>query len=386
MKYRPAFLLCIMLLAALSACASGTKQAAPPDTGKPQTTQAISAKQPWEMEWDRTISSAKREGKVVVLGPPGSDVRDALVQGFVKDYPGIEVEYSGIPGSAVVPKVKAERRAGLFTVDVHIGGTTSIITGLKDIAQPVEPLLVLPEVKEGKYWRDGKLDFADSEGKFDLMFAAYVRLAMIYNPQLLDPRRAQELSYWDLTKPEFKGKIIMADPIIAGPGQSFALFLFLHPQLGPDFFKAFAKNDVVFSRDHRQVVEWVSTGKNPIGLAVDELTLAGLRKAGIQNVRNQPRLKEGTYLTAGFGSLMMPDNPPHPNAARAYLNWFLSKKGQEAWVAGAGTPTRRMDVRISHLDPDTLLEPGVTYINSSKEDIVQHREKLRDFLLEVLGR
>lgn len=374
------------LLTLISACAAKTGQSQPAGPITTQAAQQSSLKQPWEQEWDKTVAAAKKEGQVVVVGPPGEDVRRNLVGEFVKDFPGIEVDYSGMPGAAVVPKVKAERRAGLYTVDVHIGGTTSIITGLKDIAQPVEPLLILPEVKDVKNWADGKHEWADSEKKFVLMFVGYQRLAAIYNPLLIDPKRMQDMSYWDLTKPEFKGKIIMSDPRIAGPGQSFALFLYLHPQLGPDFYKAFAKNDVVFSRDHRQLVEWVSTGKNSIGLAVDELTLAGLKKAGIQNVSNQSRLKEGTYLTAGFGSLMVPDNVPHPNATRVYLNWFLSKKGQTAWVAGAGTPTRRLDVPVNMLDPDYILVPGVTYVHSSKEDVVQHREKLRDFLLDLLGR
>lgn len=386
MKNWSIFLFLLVLIIAISACTAETRQSQPAGPVTTQATQQSSFKQPWEQEWDKIVSAAKKEGQVVVVGPPGEDVRRNLVGEFVKDFPGIEVDYSGMPGAAVVPKVKAERRAGLYTVDVHIGGTTSIITGLKDIAQPVEPLLILPEVKDVKNWADSKHEWADSEGKFVLMFVGYQRLAAIYNPQLVEPKRMQEMSYWDLTKPEFKGKIIMSDPRIAGPGQSFALFLFLHPQLGPDFYKAFAKNDVVFSRDHRQVVEWVSTGKNSIGLAVDELTLAGLKKAGIQNVRNQSRLKEGTYLTAGFGSLMVPDNVPHPNAARVYLNWFLSKKGQTAWVAGAGTPTRRLDVPVNMLDPDYILVPGVTYVHSSKEDVVQHREKLRDFLLDLLGR
>ncbi len=385
MKKWFAILFLSIILTAIAACASGPGQSQIKGSATPKATQGTTVKLP-ELEWDQTLAAAKKEGKIVIIGPPGDDVRHFLVGDFTKDFPGIEVDWSGIPGAAVVPKIKAERRAGLYTVDLHIGGTTSIITGLKDIAQPVESLLILPEVKDGKYWLDGKLDYADSEGKFVLMFVAYQRLAAIYNPQLLDAKKAKELSYWDLTKPEFKGKIIMADPIVAGPGQSFALFLYLHPQLGPDFFKALIKNDVLYSRDHRQVVEWVSIGKYSVGLAVDELTLASLKKAGIQNVANQPRLKEGTYLTAGFGSLMVPGNNPHPNATKVYLNWFLSKKGQAAWVAGAGTPTRRNDVDVSQLDPDYILAPGITYVNSSKEDVVQYREKLRDFLLEIQAR
>lgn len=385
MKHWLIIIFSAILVSAFIACGSPSKPGQPASPNNPQITQGASLKQTWVIEWDKTVAAAKKEGKVVIAGPPGDDVRRYLVGEFSKDYPGIEVDWNGIGGSEFIPKLKAERRAGLFTTDLHMGGTTSIISNMKDISQPVEPLLILPEVKDGKYWQDGKLDYADSEGKFNLMFVAYARLAAIYNPQLLDSKKAKELSFLELTKPEFKGKIIMADPRIAGPGQSFALFLYLHPQLGKDYFKAFAKNDVLLSRDLRQLIEWVSTGKYTVGLAVDELTLASLRKAGIQNIQNQPRLKEGTYVTAGFGSLVVPDTVPHPNASKIYLNWLLSKKGQAAWVAGAGTPTRRLDVPLNSLDPDYFIEPGITYVNSSKENVVKYRGELRDFLLEILG-
>lgn len=386
MKYLIVLLPFLILIAVTNACATKPTQSQPQESTSIQGNQGASLKQPWEVEWNNILSAARKEGKVVVVGPPGDDVRQHMLGDFVRAYPGIEVNWIGTPTAAFVPKVMAERRAGLYTTDLLIAGTTSIITSLKSIARPIEPLLTLPEVKDGKYWRDGSLTYADSEGKFDLMFATYVRLAMIYNPQLLVPKKAQELSFWDLAKPEFKGKIIMVDPRIAGPGQSFALFLYLHPQLGQDYLRALVKNDVLWSRDYLQQIEWISAGKYSVGLAVDELTLASLRKGGIQNVSSQSSLKEGSYLTAGFGSLMLPDNTPHPNAAKVYLNWLLSKKGQEAWIAGSGTPTLRMDVSMDQLDPDLLLRPGLTYINSSKEDVVKHRQEMVDFIVELIGR
>src|SRR3990167_7868000 len=117
-----------ILLTAIAACASGPEQSQIKGSPTPGATQGTSVKLP-EGEWGQTVAAAKKEGKIVIIGPPGEDVRHFLVGDFIRDFPGIEVDWSGIPGAAVVPKVKAERRAGLFTVDFHIGGTTSIITG-----------------------------------------------------------------------------------------------------------------------------------------------------------------------------------------------------------------------------------------------------------------
>ncbi len=343
----------------------------------------------WEAEWQKTLSEARKEGKIIVYGPPGSDIRKALTEGFQKAYPGIEVEYFGATGAMVAPKVKAEKRAGLNTIDFHIGGTQSIVSELIQFAAPVEPQFILPEVKDLKYWKDGKLDFADNARKLNFVFAVYGKVAIAYNPTLLEPQRAQEMSYWDLTKPELKGKVILRDPRTAGPGQTSFLFLYAHPQLGPDMIRALAKNDPVLTRDDRQLLEWISVGKFAVGVGHSDLQLAELRKLGVPNIKTQPALKEGTYTTAGFSALIVFADPPHPNAAKVYLNWLLSKEGQTLWTTASSYPSRRADmddVIAKFADPEAIIKSGVTYINTYNEDSLAVRDNLVPLLGEVFGR
>ncbi len=347
------------------------------------------AKVGWEAEWQKTLTEARKEGKITVYGPPGSDIRRSLTEGFQKDYPGIEVEYIGATGAMIAPKVKAEKRAGLNTIDFHIGGAQSIVSDLIQFAAPVEPQLILPEVKDLKYWKDGKLDFADTTGKFNLVFAVYAKIAIAYNPTLLEPQKAQEISYWDLAKPELKGKVILKDPRIGGAGQTSFRYFYAHPQLGTDFIRALAKNDAVLTRDDRQLLEWISVGKFAVGVGHSELQLAELRNLGIPNIKTQPALKEGTYTAAGFSSLIVFVDPPHPNAARVYLNWFLSKEGQILWTTTTSYPSRRVDmddVIAKYSDSEAIIKPGVTYINTYNEDSLAVRDKLVPLLNEVFGR
>jgi len=58
--------------------------------------------------WEKIVAVGKKEGKVVVFGPPGPDVRDAFTLGFQKRYPVIEVDFSGMQGAQVAPKLVAE--------------------------------------------------------------------------------------------------------------------------------------------------------------------------------------------------------------------------------------------------------------------------------------
>ena len=76
-------------------------------------------------EWEETLAAAKKEGVVSIWGPPGTWARKALAVAFQKSFPDIKVAYQGASGSRHWPKIARERRAGLYTIDVHVGDGTS---------------------------------------------------------------------------------------------------------------------------------------------------------------------------------------------------------------------------------------------------------------------
>ncbi|HEX2261630.1 MAG TPA: hypothetical protein VHJ56_08340, partial [Candidatus Binatia bacterium] len=39
-------------------------------------------------------------------------------------------------------------------------------------------------------------------------------------------------------------------------------------------------------------------------------------------------------------------NQPHPNAGKLFVNWLLSREGQETYQKALGEPTRRLDVEV----------------------------------------
>ncbi|TMA64761.1 MAG: hypothetical protein E6J73_06500 [Deltaproteobacteria bacterium] len=61
--------------------------------------------------WEKIVGAGKKEAKVVVFGPPGADVRDAYTIGFQKKYPEIDVDFNGMQGAQVAPKLLAELKA-----------------------------------------------------------------------------------------------------------------------------------------------------------------------------------------------------------------------------------------------------------------------------------
>src|SRR5688572_18441007 len=99
----------------------------------------------WRAEWEKTVAGAKKEGKLVMVGPRGAERRQGLIETFSKRY-GIEVEYFPAAGFEVPQRVQIERRMGRHLWDLFIAGTTTLLKGLKPVGalEPIEPALILP--------------------------------------------------------------------------------------------------------------------------------------------------------------------------------------------------------------------------------------------------
>jgi hypothetical protein len=77
----------------------------------------------WQKQWADTLAAARKEGKVVVTGPPDAEVRKALPAAFKARY-GIILEYLGAPASEMGSKMRIERSAGVYTLDAAVTGAT----------------------------------------------------------------------------------------------------------------------------------------------------------------------------------------------------------------------------------------------------------------------
>jgi len=339
-------------------------------------------------EWDKIVAAATKEGKLVLWGPPGANVRTAYAEGFQKAFPGIEVDYMGATGSKQGARMLAERRAGIYSVDILTQGTTTMLQTLmpQNVLDPILPALILPEVTNTKNWLQNKLEYSDDENKYNLVFASYVKTPIAVNPKLVNLKELH--SYWDLLHPKWSGKIAMKDPTISGPGLATATFWYAEPGLGPEFIrKLFGTQKIVRSDDDRQLLEWLVQGRYSIIIAPSEFTATGLRAKGLPvDLVGADHFKEGSYLTAGNGSVALINRAPHPNAAKVFLNWLLTREGQTLMTQALGYASRRLDVTREHLDPIVVPREGVKYQPNFKEEYVNMKGKILALLQEVLAR
>lgn len=379
----------ILLLGLITSSAilfSCAPKATPAEKVRPVEAAAPAARGGSEAKWDKIVSEARKEGRVVVYAPPVAAVRQAFMETFEKAYPGVTLEYSGMKGSETAGKLGAERRAGLYIVDLYIGGTTTILSSIRDYFQPIKPLVILPEVLDGKNWLGGKLDYSDTKEELNIAFSISANSNVAYNTDLV--KKGEITSFWDLTNPKYRGKIIYHDPRAAGKGLALATFWYSNPQLGADFIRAFAANKPVLTRDHRIQAESVARGKYAIAVGTDTVTREFVMTPGIP-MEMTTLLKEGAYNTTGSWSVALVERAPNPNAAAVFLNWLLSREGQTIMTTKGSVASRRLDVPVDHLHWAERLDveaynKGV-YQANYKEEIVMEKDDVSPVLKEIFA-
>lgn len=363
MVYRRIWVVLTVLMAlSLLACAPG-QSPSPQAISPSQITggKEVATGQAWEAEWEKTLSAARKEGKVVVYGSSTAPAVRQVAPEFYKKY-GFELEVQAMDkGSALTAKLFMERRARLYLVDVMLTGTNNAVNEIlpEGAAASLEHELILPEVLDPKSWYTGKLPWLGDE-RLVFMAYAFPVAPMAINTELV--KKDEINSFNDLFNPRWKGKILMNDPTISGVGlKSFSVFGFY--VLNLDFYRQLAKQEPAIIRDQRLQVEWLAKGKYHILLAPRPAPMMEFMRAGAPVAYVVPQ--EGTYIATGGGNITLAKNAPHPRAARVFINWFLSREGQSLVTAIEGAQSARADVPIQALDPLSVRQPGVKYFTGA---------------------
>jgi iron(III) transport system substrate-binding protein len=334
---------------------------------------AIAAEAPnWQDEWQRVVLAARKEGEISFYGSEGYE---KIFEVFQKRYPEIKVRSNtSRRGSEHGQAVMTERRAGQFIVDLFINGvvTPNVVFYKANILEPIRPHLILPEVADESKWWNGKHHYADPENKYIFVFQGNVHGSEnAYNTKLVNGREIK--TYWDFVDPKWKGKIVAYDPSRVSTVAHSLRFLFNHPDLGADYIKRlFGEMDVTYSRDERQMIDWLGAGKYAIAFFVTEVE--GAAKQGLPIRDFEPgQFKEGAFVGPSQGGVNMFKNAPHPNAAKVAINWLLSREGQETYQkvyasVGDVRQSMREDISMDVIPPSQRRQKGVKYIYAGRPE------------------
>lgn len=212
-------------------------------------------------------------------------------------------------------------------------------------------------------------------------FAARARV-LVYNTDLVPPERAPR-SIFDLTKPAWRGKVILANPLFGTTGShAAALFATLGDQAAKDYFGALEANDVKIAAGNAAVRDQVARGEAWIGFTDTDDVYAGMRSGNPIDMIFPDADGIGTLLIPNTAALIA--DCPHPEPGKRLIDYLLSPEVEEA-LARAGS--HQMPVR-----PAVPVAEGfasladVKAMDVSFEAIAQSMPASQSFLKELFIR
>jgi ABC-type Fe3+ transport system substrate-binding protein len=158
----------------------------------------------------------------------------------------------------------------------------------------------------------------------------YVNYDLVSESELRTPQ--------DLLNPKWRGKVAFA----RNSGGTHLFAMVIRNKLGDDAVKQFfIDQEAVLTTDTRVLTEDLARGKYAIAGA-DSVRLRQLQAEGIG--KNVKRLDIPDFTMIRETGVHLFDKAPHPNAAKVFINWLLTKEGQSIWSKAGQYNSRRRDV------------------------------------------
>ena len=337
-------------------------------------------------DWEKTVEAGKKEGQVNIYHWGAPSAIEAGI--FQKAYPEIKVVTTVGVGTQLMQRLLAERRGDKFIADIYIAGVATMATLYQaKVFDPVRTAMLLPEVTdEAKWWR-GKHLFSDAERRTVFTFAKnpdYGSIAI--NPKLADAKEFR--SFWDFLQPKWRSKITVQDLRGGGPGTTNLRLVYYHPELGPKFVRQlYTAMDTTLYRDSRMALDWLASGKYAVAFFVQNIEEAESKGLPVQQFKHP--LKEGIGLSSKVGHIALLNKAPHPNAAKVFINWFLSREGQSTYQravfnAQAPADSLRIDIAKDFIPIADRRQDGIKYIDLDEPEYLDANPPVQ-LLKEILS-
>jgi ABC-type Fe3+ transport system substrate-binding protein len=341
-------LLWSFVLLAVMACSSPAP--APPTLAPTlQPAPATASTSTAGVDWNTIVANAHTEGTLVLnngAGASGQQVLDA----FEAQYPWLQLQATTMAASQFTPRVLTEQRNGLYAWDLLLGGGFNNVerslapAGAVDDVRPM--LADLPaDVKDDSKWAGGFAWYRSNDSPDSLITDLPVTYGVFVNRDVVP--ESQLSSITQLTDPQFRGKLVIYNPTLANAGsESLANILF---HTNEDFVKQLLIDQgTVQTADANQAAQFLTEGRYPIALGFSSPALLPFQAQGMgTNVQPLKEVANQYVRAGGFTALK---TPPHPNAIKVFLSWFLSRDGQDEWNKSNPQSASRLDVTVVNQD------------------------------------
>jgi iron(III) transport system substrate-binding protein len=293
-----------------------------------------------------TAAMAEVSGPLVLYSSMTDNDINNLIEAFNEIYPDVEVEV--VNGSAGELQARTRAEAGNPQGDVHWGGLSPSDGSAND---DIYELYTTP------YEADLPDDYKSHNGRYnqDHLSTVVFCVNVAMEKELGFPIK----TYEDLLRPELKGKIVLSDPNSSSAAWNnlcnvFAVYGYDSPAAW-DILRGMLKNGLVISTSSSVCFKAVDSGEYAVGLTYED-GADTLLKAGSDRIRLQ--YPENGASATSMGCAMI-KNCPHPEAAKAMINFLMSPDGQKAIATRLETlrfTNPKAQYTIKYLPPDDTIK------------------------------
>lgn len=255
------------------------------------------------------VEGAKKEGRLLLYTSLTLQEFDEIIAPFHKRYPFLKAESFRGNALQLLQKITTEARAGRPQVDV------AQFNGFEAWQLHKLGLLQSYRSPEAVKFADR---YKDPDGHWTTPYTNYLVLG--YNPTLVAPGDVPK-RWEDLLQPQWKGAKFALDrdnAVWYG-----GLSLYWGKERASKFMKALAGQQASMRKGHTLIATLMASGEFPLGLVyahrIEEMKAKGMKT--IEWVALEPIV--ATPIVIGIAK-----NAPNPNAAKLFVDFFLSTEGQ----------------------------------------------------------
>ena len=260
-------------------------------------------------------AEAAPSGTITVYTSQPSDQMDLVVKAFNKNYPDVKVEVFRSGTTEVMSKLQAEFAAGSSPADVILIADAVAITQLKNdnrlLAYPDAPAKGVPDA------------LIDPEKMF--YGTKLITTGIVYNTKLVS---TPPKSWNDLLAPDVASKTIMPSPLYSGAAVIHLGTMVQQPQFGWKYYETLAANGAVAGQGNGTVIDAVARGEKAYGIIIEYMAM---------NAKKKGSPVDFVFPIEGVSAISQPvavlKTSDNPEAAKAFVDWQLSKEAQQQSVS-----------------------------------------------------
>lgn len=306
----------------------------------------------------KLIDGAKKEGALVWYMSASIEDAQAILLAFNKKYPFLKTDFFRAGSARLFNRIMNEVRAGKVLFDLVA------VRGL-ETHQLVKAGLLQPYVSpESAAYPAG---FKDSKGYWVDYFDSYNVIG--YNTQLVARDQAPK-SWEDLLDPKWKGKIALDE-------ENFSWYGAMTQKWGKEktqrYMRALAKQDIQLRNGQTLIAQLMAAGEFSVAMVlahrIEKMKEQGAPVAWVTTL---------DPVTVSLHPIGLAAKAPHPNAAKLFVDFILSKDGQQLLLSIERTPARP--------GIDTKMEARKLKLFPMPPELGERYEQFQKEFREIFGR